>query len=247
LKLYFLIFIFDPRMTHYLFYTTIAILVLSFLCLLILYPRRTKAKLVISFFINNQKQLTVMKLNKKQIVEAILSLQDEQGNKIDTIFSNVTFESSDEGVFKLEDADSDGDLDIVPIAAGTALLKVSAVADYIDPATGERVVAGKDAPPAEIIVQPDPTTTKLVVDFNDPRELPVVTEGVTDPTALPGNVEGENTETGLGKDDLSELSGHPNVEEVNSSVQQEENSIQEEQKDVNVQNDISAENSEKEG
>lgn len=118
-----------------------------------------------------------MKLNKQKFAEAALSLVDPQGNKIEGVtFTEIKIESSDPAVVEVKDADSDGDADIVGISEGTAQIKVSAVASYTDPVTGDPVVARKDAEPIEVIVSPDPITTKLVVTFGEGKDLPVVEE-----------------------------------------------------------------------
>ena len=141
-------------------------------------PKRHKPKvsLRVLFFIDNHfKHLKFMKLNKHQFTEALLSLVNEETNEpIETTFSNVKFESSDEAVFKIEDADSDGDLDVIPVGPGVATLLVSAVCSYTDPNNGEPIVAGKDADPVEITVINDPASTKLKATLTDARELPLV-------------------------------------------------------------------------
>lgn len=117
-----------------------------------------------------------MKLNKHQYVDAVFALQDDKGNSIEATFSEINLESSDESVFKISDVDGDGNVDIVPVGTGTASLKASAVVSYTDPATGNPIVAGKDAELVEIQVEPDATLTKLVVSFTDRKDIPVVEE-----------------------------------------------------------------------
>ena len=118
-----------------------------------------------------------MKLNKQQFAEALLGLKNEaDGSSIEATFSEIKIESSDTAIIEVKDADSDGDLDIVGVAPGTAQIKVSAVVSYTDPGTGKPVVAGKDADPVDVTVDQDETKTKLVVSFTDGRDLPVVEE-----------------------------------------------------------------------
>ena len=118
-----------------------------------------------------------MKLNKQQFAEALLGLKNEaDGSSIEATFSEIKIESYDTAIIEVKDADSDGDLDIVGVAPGTAQIKVSAVVSYTDPATGKPVVAGKDADPVDVTVDQDETKTKLVVSFTDGRDLPVVEE-----------------------------------------------------------------------
>lgn len=159
--------------------------------------RKTKVKLVLYFFINNQFQiLKFMKLNEKKFTEAVLGLVDKKtGNKIEgATFTEIKIESSDASVAEIKDADSDGDVDVVPVAVGKTTITVEAVADYTDPSTGDRVVKGLKADPVEIEVVEE-TEVGLVVNFTEARDLPVVEEPANNPPA-PAPDAGTGTGTG---------------------------------------------------
>lgn len=153
-----------------------------------------------------------MKLKKQQFVEAKLGLVDAVTlQPIEATFSDVTLTSSDESIFIIKDADGDGDPDLEGIGSGTAKLKVSAVVTWFDN-NGEKHVDGKEAD-VDITVEFDAQTTKLVVSFTDPADIPANT---TASTAADNNGAGTKVDNANASEQLQTGSQQQPAAELNT-------------------------------
>lgn len=140
----------------------------------LLHPKK-KYSLIFTTIINN-KQIKILKimptLDLKTFVDTVLALEDTDTKApITATFANVVLTSSDPTIFTADtDANADGTIDIVGVAAGTATLTVTADASYTDGNTGKAVTANKSATIDVTVTAPLPgdENTDMIVSFSAP-------------------------------------------------------------------------------
>lgn len=114
-----------------------------------------------------------MELQIKDFVDANLGLVDHDTQAaITATFANIVMTSSDPTIFTVDsDVDTDGTMDVVGVAVGTATLTVSADVSYNDSKTGLDVTANKtvDVP---VTITASPESADLVVTFSAPKPVP---------------------------------------------------------------------------
>ncbi len=140
--------------------------------------KKTQTFLILTTFYNNyQIKIQTMKLKPNEFVDSILQLVDKAQNPVTgATFSNIVLTSSDEAVFTTNtDVNSDGQVDIVGVAIGTADLNVTCDVSYTDPSTGDSVSTSKTATVnITVAASANPDDTTLVVSFTDAAAVPTV-------------------------------------------------------------------------
>lgn len=138
--------------------------------------KRGRTQLVLTTIINKTKiKILAMNLNVKEFVDTNLALIDsDDQTPIEATFDGITLTSSDPNIFTADaDVNNDGQVDVVGIAEGEAMLNVKATATYTDKNTGKTVTAGKEANVPVTITAPPPgaENTELVVKFSDAQPV----------------------------------------------------------------------------
>lgn len=103
---------------------------------------RERVRLILTTtFNNNQFIIMAINLNSNQFSVDVLSLIDsDNGNAVAASFSNVSFSSSDTGVFTTEqDTSNPNQTTDRAVSAGNASLNISATVSYTDANTGQPV------------------------------------------------------------------------------------------------------------
>lgn len=136
--------------------------------------RKRKTDLIFTLNIPNFTiKILSMQLEIQKFVDSILGLVDHDTQQpIDATFTNVTLTSSDVNVFTADtDVNNDGTADIAGVAEGSADLKVTADATYIDSNTGQETTQSKEATVSITVTKPLPgaENTDLVVSFTNPQ------------------------------------------------------------------------------